>query len=64
MIYNATLKDYRKICSFCTVYLVLLVIFFILSIGISCAFVYFHWYLKKSNTNITNIIANTETVIY
>ena len=61
LIYNATLNDHGKVCSSCTVYMVLLVIFFIISIGISCAFIYFYWYLKK---DITNINANTETVIY
>ena len=43
--------------------MVLLVIFFIISIGISSAFIYFHWYLKKYNTDAnTNI--NAETLIY
>ena len=30
MIYNSTLNDYEKICSSCTVYIVLFVIFLIL----------------------------------
>ena len=34
MIYNATLNDYGKVCNSCTVYIVLLVIFFIISISI------------------------------
>ena len=41
---------------------VLLVIYFIINIRISCVFVYFYWYLKRDNANITNIDANTETV--
>ena len=44
MIYNDTLNDYRKICNSCTVYVVLLVIFFIIHISISTAFIYFHCY--------------------
>ena len=48
----------------CRIYKVLLVIFFITSIGISWAFVHFYWYLKKDNTSVTNINVNTETVIY
>ena len=40
MIYNSTLNDYGMI-------IVLLVIFFIISISISNVFIYFHWYLKK-----------------
>ena len=59
LIYNATLNDHGKVCSSCTIYIVLLVIFFIISIVISCVFVCFHWYIKKSNTKITNINANT-----
>ena len=34
-------------------------IFLIIRIGNSSAFIYFHWYLKKYNTN-----TNTETTIY
>ena len=47
MIYKSTLNDYEKICSSYTVYIVLFVIFFIISISISSAFIYFHWYLKR-----------------
>ena len=54
----------KKICNSRTVYIILLVIFFITSIGISCVFICFYWYLKKDITNITNINASTETVIY
>ena len=64
MIYNSTLNDYGKIYNSCTIHIVLLVMFFIISIGASCGFVYSYWYLKKDNTNIGNINANTETVIY
>ena len=64
MIYNGTLNDYGKICNSCTVYVLLLVIFFITSVSISSIFIYFHWYLKRRYTNITNVNDNTETVIY
>ena len=58
MIYNGTLNaiplnDYGKICSSCTVCIVLLAIFFIVSISISSFFIYFHWYLKTRYTEIT-----------
>ena len=44
MIYNGTLNaiplnDYEKICNSCTVYNILLVIFFIVSTGISSVFI-------------------------
>ena len=60
MIYN----DYGNVCNSCTIYTVLSVITFLIIIGISSPYFYFHWHLKKSNTNITNFNANTETVIY
>ena len=47
MIYNATLKDYGKVCNSCTIYIVFLAIFFINNISISSAFIYLNWYLKK-----------------
>ena len=52
-------NDYEKTCSSYSVYIVLLVIFFILSITTSSVFIYFHWHLKKSNTGVTNIIPST-----
>ena len=64
MIYNGTYTDYKKVCSPCTIYVLLFAIILIISTIISSLFIYFHWYLKTSNTNtITNINANTETVI-
>ena len=47
MIYNATLNGYGSISKPCKIYMVSLVIFFIISIGISSAFLYFQWYLKS-----------------
>ena len=56
---NDMIYNYEKVCNSCIIYIVLLVIFFIINICISRAFIYFYWYLKRSNTNI-----NTETIIY
>ena len=53
MIDNSTLNDYGKVCNSCTMYTVLLVVFFIISISISSAFIYFQWYLKRSKTETT-----------
>ena len=64
MIYNGTVNDYGNVCNSCIIYIVLLVIFLIISTIINSVLTYFHWYLKRSNTNIiTNINFNTETVI-
>ena len=63
IIYNATLNDHIKVCHSCTIYITLLPIFFIISISISRAFIYFHWYLKKDNTYVNTSI-KTETSIY
>ena len=43
MIYNSTLNDYEKICNSCIVYILLFVIFFIISISVSNIFIYFYW---------------------
>ena len=47
MISDTSLNDHAKVSNSCTIYIVLLVIFFIISVSISSAFIYFHWYLKK-----------------
>ena len=49
---SVTSNDYENVyesckCSSSTICIVLLVIFFIISISISCAFVNFYWYFKK-----------------
>ena len=59
MLYNETLdailldaillNDYEKVCNSYTIYIVLFAVFFITSICISGAFIYFHWYLEKDN---------------
>ena len=80
MAYNGTLdavplSDDKKVCSSCTIYVVLIAIFFMISTIISSAFIYLFIYLfissafiflKRSyfTNTITNISANTETVIY
>ena len=56
MLYNETLNViplnvYKKVCSSCMVYIVLFVVVLITSICICCAFIYFHWYLKKDNVS-------------
>ena len=69
---NVTLNDYKNVYGSFTTYIVLLTVFFIISISISNAFIYFNCYLKKSNTGylknintgVTNINPSTETVIY
>ena len=43
---SVTLNDYERVCWSCTVYITLFVIAFLIMIGISSAFIYFHWYLK------------------
>ena len=63
MIYNSTLSNYEKICSSCTVYMVLFVNAFLIIIGISSTFIYFLWYLK-SDTSIAHINPGTKTTIY
>ena len=59
-LHSNEINDYEKICSSCSVYIVLLVKFFILNISISSVFIYFH----RCNTGDTNINPSSETVIY
>ena len=54
MISNSTLNDYKNICNFCTICILLFVIIFLRIISISSAIIYFYWYLQ-SDTSITNI---------
>ena len=61
---SVALNDNGSVCGSCTIYIVLFVIAFLIVISISSAFVYFHWYLKKSNTGVSNINPGTTTVIY
>ena len=64
-LYKATLYDQGNVCNFCRICTVLFVIVLLTSISIRIAFIYFHWYLKRSDTNVaTNVNANTEAVIY
>ena len=65
LIYNATLNDDGRICSSCVIYIVFLIICFLIIIGISSAFIYFHGYLQRSNVNtVTGVNPNIETIIY
>ena len=57
-------NDYKNVCGSCTIYIVLLVKFFIISISVSSIFIYFYWYLKKNNTCVTSFNPSTEIVIY
>ena len=63
MIYNSTLNDYEKLCNSPTVYIVLFVIAFSMIIGISSAYFYFNWYLKKDIIRV-KFNNNTQTTIY
>ena len=47
----------------CTIYIVLFVIFLIVSISTSSVFIFFHWYLKKDNIPV-KFNPSTQTTIY
>ena len=49
MYYNC----YGNVCNSCAISISLFVIFLMIRISISSAFVYFHWYIKKSNSETT-----------
>ena len=54
---NKTIQNYYKnVCNYCIKYIVLFVITFFIIIDISSAFIYFYWYLEKSNTNINLLL--------
>ena len=57
------LNVYKKVCKSCTIYIVLLAVFFITSICIMSVFIYFHWYLKKDNVRVKSN-PSIETTIY
>ena len=68
MIYNETFDQiplifYKKVCGFCTVYIVLFVIYLVISTVISAVFVCFYWYSKKDNVRF-KFNPGTETTIY
>ena len=42
---SVTLNNYGKVCNSRTIYNVLFVIAFLITIGSSSAFIYLHWYL-------------------
>ena len=63
MICNGTLNNYRNVCDSCRIYIVWVVIAFLIIIGITSAFIYFDWFLKKDNIRI-KFNTNTQTTIY
>ena len=66
MLYNETLKTISlnaKACNSCTKYIVLFVIFPIISMSSSSIFIYFHWYIKKDSIPV-KFNPSTQTKIY
>ena len=59
MIHN----DYRNVCNSCTICTILFAIAFLIIIGISSAYFYFHWYFKKDITCF-EFSAKAQTTIY
>ena len=64
LIYNGTLNAiplnvYKKVCGYCTLYIVLFVVFLVTSTVISSVFIHFYWYSKKILQ-----MPITETIIY
>ena len=51
IIYDTTLNE--KVCDSCTIYIVLFAVAFLIIIGISSAYFYFHWYLKRGYIETT-----------
>ena len=51
--YNLNLNDYENICSSNILYIILCVIFFMVSISITSVFIYFHCYLKRKYIEAT-----------
>ena len=58
--FNDSLKDYKKVSN-CRLYIVLFVVLLVIKIVISSAFIYFHWYLKKSQIFTVNIDDNYQS---
>ena len=68
MIYNETLStiplnDYKIVCGSCTLYIVLFVMFLVISAAISAVFIYFYWYSKKDNARV-KFNPGTQTTMY
>ena len=68
MIYNKPLheillNDSKKVCGSCTLYIILFVIFLVISTVIGAVFVYFYWYSKKDNVRV-KFNPGTQTTIY
>ena len=52
------LNVYKKMCNSCMVYIVLFVVFLIISICICTVFIYFHWCLKKITYALILVLDN------
>ena len=68
MLHNETLdviplNDNKKVCNSCTIYIILLALFFLTSICISSVSIYFHWYFKKDNVYV-KFNPGTQAAIY
>ena len=61
MICNTSLNE--KLCNSCTIYVILFATAFLIIITIGSVYIYFYWYLKRSNSSV-NTSVNTETLIY
>ena len=64
MIYNEIVNNYGNVCNCCTIWIIFFVIAFLIIIDIISAFIYFHCYLQKDDTIITDISSNIQTTIY
>ena len=51
-------------CSSCTVYIVLMIVFFTIFTGITIYFVYYNWSLIKNNASCIKYNAHKETKIW
>ena len=54
MVYNSTLNDHQKVCNSCKIYIILFAIAFLIIMGLSSLFIYFHWYLKRRYIQTTS----------
>ena len=63
MIFYGTLNYHRKPYISCRVSIALFVIAFLMIIGISSAYFYLNWFLRKDITRV-KFNTNTQTIIY
>ena len=55
-IYNGAFNDHKNVCNSCKIYLILFATAFLIIIGSRSAHLYFHWYLKSSDTVLLILI--------